>query len=166
MKNFCSAQKFQKNLFINKAIIGIYKFMYSPASDVRCDDIPRLISCFPIFDCGCSILFCENNWVLVVFVSLLLLSLDEFFFSSFNSVKSCGGVWLFGCCCCCLLLQLFRFFSVEDLDLQFRRNLVRMLRNDGCDGYYRPPMRTHPRLLSLLLYHTPVSKVDIRKRNK
>lgn len=132
--------------------------MYSLASDERCD-IPRFISCLPIFVCcACcwSKLLCEIN---CKDSFLIPLDDDDVCCSSDAVVKFC-------CCwfCCCLFVLLlllllvvlsFVFFSVDDFDLQFRRNFVRIFRSGGYDGYYRPPIRTHPRLFSLLLYQIP-----------
>lgn len=131
-----------------------FHFLYSLASDERCD-IPRFISCFPIFVCcACcwSKLLCDTNCD----DSFLLPLDDDVFCSSDGVVKFC-------CCCLFVLLLLlvlfFVFFSADDFDLQFRRNLVRKFRSGGYDGYYRPPpIRFHPRLFSLLLYQIPEKK--------
>lgn len=84
---------------------------------------------------GCSKLFCEVS---------CLLTLED--------VDSLGEF----CCCCGCCSGDF---------LQFRRNFVRKPLSGGYAGYYRPLIRTHPRLFSLLLYQIPVEggreKVEI-----
>lgn len=61
-------------------------------------------------------------------------------------------------CCCCGL-------GSGDF-LQLRRNFVRKPLSGGYAGYYRPLMRTHPRLFSLLLYQIPVGMVKKRVGNR
>lgn len=125
---------------------------YSPASEERWL-IPLFISCFPMFevcgDCDAVKLLCDTNWDDFF---LLLLADDD------GAEVDCF-LWLFcnsGCCadcgdgrldCCCSVAM-----------LRFLRNLVRKPLSGGYAGYYRPLIRTHPRLFSLLLYQTPVNE--------
>lgn len=126
-----------------KVKVFILHFKSLPASDERWL-IPRFISCFPILG-GCSKLFCETNWD-----DSFLLPLDDEF-------VCCWDVCCWCCCCCC-----------SGVFLQFRRNFVRKPLSGGYAGYYRPLIRTHPRLFSLLLYQIPAGdrKKRINERGK
>lgn len=130
------------NSFANNRTVKVLIWMLKnlPASDERWL-IPRFISCFPIF-AGCSKLFCETNWD-----DSFLLPLDDEF-------VCCWDVCCCSCCCCCW----------SGVFLQFRRNFVRKPRSGGYAGYYRPLIRTHPRLFSLLLYQIPAG--DKKERAK
>lgn len=129
IQKFCLIAKM---IFLAASIVCMY--LYSLASDERCE-MPRLISCLPMFVC-CACCCCCFSWLFCE-INSFLMPLDD----DDDDVCCCCWCWCSSCdacvkfCCCLvllpLLLVLLFLFSVDDFDLQFRRNFVRKFRSGG-----------------------------------